>query len=79
MKNNNNSAHNYSDFLQKPVEVNTYLSSTPIVGEIISSDENSITIAPTFSNSGSDYYKSNFDMENTYYLPNNSIISLKEI
>ncbi|MCC3863022.1 hypothetical protein K0040_01670 [Terrisporobacter petrolearius] len=73
---NNNS---YNDFLQKPVEVNTYLSSVPIVGEIVDSDDNSITIAPTLSNSGSDYHKSNYDKENTYYLPNNSIISLKEI
>lgn len=75
----NNSSNNYNEFLQKPVEVNTYLSSMPIVGEVIDSDENSITIAPTLSNSGSDYHKSNFDKENTYYLPNNSIISLKEI
>lgn len=73
---NNNS---YNNFLQKPVEVNTYLSSVPIVGEIIDSDENSITIAPTLSNSGSDHHRSNYDKENTYYLPNNSIISLKEI
>ena len=71
--------NNYNEFLQKPVEVNTYLSSTPIVGEIVHSDENSITIAPTFSNSGTDYFKNNFNKENTYYLPNNSIISLKEI
>lgn len=76
---NNNSSYNYNDFLQKPVEVNTYLSSMPIVGEVIDSDENSITIAPTLSNSGSDSYKSNIDKDNTYYLPNNSIISLKEI
>ena len=75
----NNSSYNYNDFLQKPVEVNTYLSSIPIVGEIVNSDENSITIAPTLSNSGSDYYRSNFDKENTYYLPNSSIISLKEV
>lgn len=73
---NNNS---YNNFLQKPVEVNTYLSSVPIVGEIVDSDDNSITIAPTLSNSGSDYHKSNYDKENTYYLPNNSIISFKEI
>lgn len=76
---NNNSSYEYNNFLQKPVEVNTYLSTTPIVGEIIASDENSITIAPTLSNSGSDYYRSNFDKDNTYYLPNSSIISLKEI
>lgn len=76
---NNNDSCNYNNFLKKPVEVNTYLSSTPIYGEVIHSDENSITIAPTLSNSGSDHYKSNFDKENTYYLPNNSIISLKEI
>lgn len=74
-----NSSYNYHDFLQKPVEVNTYFSSQPIVGEVIDSDENSITIAPTLSNCGSDNYKSNFDKENTYYLPNSSIISLKEI
>ncbi len=75
----NNNSYNYNNFLQKPVEVNTYLSSSPIIGEVIDSDENSITIAPTFSNSGSDYHKSNYDKENTYYLPNSSIISLKEI
>lgn len=72
-------SNSYNNFLQKPVEVNTYLSSVPIVGEIVDSDDNSITIAPTLSNSGSDYHKSNYDKENTYYLPNNSIISLKEI
>lgn len=77
--NNSNSSYNYSDFLQKPVEVNTYFSSTPIFGEVVDSDENSITIAPTSSNLESDYRKSNFDKENTYYLPNSSIISLKEI
>lgn len=76
---NDNSSYNYNNFLQKPVEVNTYLSSIPIVGEIINSDENSITIAPSLSNLGSDHYNSNFDKENTYYLPNSSIISLKEI
>ncbi len=70
--------NNYSNFSQKSVVVNTYLSSSPIIGEIIESDENSITIAPTLSNLGSDYYRSNFDKDNTYYLPNNSIISLKE-
>ena len=76
---NNNNSYNYNNFLKKSVEVNTYLSSAPIYGEVIHSDENSITIAPTLSNSGSDYHKSHFDKENTYYLPNNSIISLKEI
>lgn len=75
----NNVSNNYNDFIKKPVEVNTYFSSTPIIGEIVDSDENSITVAPTLSNSGSDYNRSNFDKENTYYLPNTSIISLKEI
>ena len=75
----NNNSCNYNDFFKKTVEVNTYLSYRPIYGEVVYSDENSITIAPTFSNSGSDYYKSNFDKENTYYLPNNSIISLKGV
>ncbi|WP_455538391.1 hypothetical protein [Terrisporobacter sp.] len=70
--------NNYSDFLQKPVVVNTYFSKTPIIGEVIGTTDNSITIAPTLSNSGSDYLKSNFDKENTYYFPNNSIISLRE-
>lgn len=76
---NNNSSYDYNNFMQKPVEINTYLSSTPIVGEIIDSDENSITIAPALSNLGSDYHRSNLDKENTYYLPSSSIISLKEI
>ena len=42
-------------------------------------NENSITVAPTISNSGTDYLKSNFDMENTYYFPNNAILSIKEM
>ncbi len=75
----NNSFNNYNEYLQKPVEVNTFFSTSPIIGEVIKTTENSITIAPTFSNSGSDYDRSIFDKDNTYYLPSNSIISIKEI
>lgn len=70
---------NYSSYLRKPVEINTLLSSTPIVGEVIEADDNSITIAPNLSNSGSDYYRGATDKENTYYVPHNSILSMKEI
>ena len=75
----NNISNNYNEYMQKPVVVNTFLISTPIMGEVIDADENSITIAPTFSNSGSDYHRCKFDIDNTYYLPTNSIISVKEI
>ena len=70
--------YNYNDFLDKSVVVNTYFSKTPIIGEVVETTDNSITIAPTLSNSGTDYHKSNFDKENTYYLPSNAILSLKE-
>ena len=76
---NNNSTTDYSNYLQKPVEISTLFSSTPIRGEIIDVNENSITVAPTISNSGTDSLKSNFDMENTYYFPNNAILSIKEM
>ena len=66
------------NFLDKSVVVNTYFSKTPIIGEVVETTDNSITIAPTLSNSGTDYHKSNFDKENTYYFPSNAIISLKE-
>lgn len=75
----NNEFTNYSNYLQKPVEINTLLSSTPIVGEVIEADDNSITIAPNLSNSGSDHYRGSTDKENTYYVPHNSILSMKEI
>lgn len=75
----NNKFNDYSNYLQKPVEINTLLSSTPILGEVIEADDNSITIAPNLSNSGSDYYRSTTDKENTYYVPHNSILSMKEI
>lgn len=71
--------NDYSNYLEKTVEINTLFSHTPIMGEIIGVDENSITLAPTFSNSGTDHLRGNFDTENTYYFPNNSILSMKEI
>lgn len=67
----------YLGFLGKSVVIDTYLSSKPVMGLVIEADMYSLTVAPNFSNSGSDYIKSNFDIENTYYLPNNSIISIK--
>ena len=76
---NNNLATNYTDYLQKPVEITTLFSSIPVRGEIIEVKENSITVAPAFSNSGTDYFKNNFDMDNTYYFPTNSILSVKEL
>lgn len=81
MSNNefNNFNNEYGDFLQKPVEINTMFSSIPIVGEVIEATPNSITVAPTLSNLGSDYHRSNVDKDNTYYLPNSSIVSMKEL
>lgn len=74
-----NNLSNYSNFLQKPVEINTLFSKEPIIGEVIEATDNSITVAPTLSITGTDYYNSNIDRENTYYLPNNSILSMKEL
>ena len=45
----------------------------------IETTENYITLAPTLSNLGNDSHKSNVDKDNTYYLPNSSIISMKEL
>lgn len=75
----NDNLSNYSNFLKKPVEINTLFSTEPIIGEVIEATDNSITVAPALSITGSDYYNSNIDRENTYYLPNNSILSMKEL
>ncbi|WP_297136513.1 hypothetical protein [Terrisporobacter sp.] len=75
----NNNLNNYSNFLQKPVEINTVFSTNPIIGEVIETTDDSITVAPVLSVTGSDYYNSNIDRENTYYLPNSSILSMKEL
>ena len=75
----NNNLNEYNDFLSKPVEVNNLFSTTPIRGEVIETTENYITLAPTLSNLGNDSHKSNVDKDNTYYLPNSSIISMKEL
>ena len=37
--------NNFSNYLQKPVEVSTYFSSSPILGEVIDVSEDSVTIA----------------------------------
>ena len=37
--------YNYNDFLDKSVVVNTYFSKTPIIGEVVETTDNSITIA----------------------------------
>lgn len=75
----NNDLSNYSNFLQKPVEINTLFSTEPIIGQVVEATDNSITVAPTLSITGTDYYNSNIDRENTYYLPNSSILSMKEL